>query len=56
MNVLFGDILLVFIPDREIRGGWYCAPPPPKKIFFWSLQGFGPQFGLKIRGGPEPHP
>ena len=57
MNVLFGDILLVFIPDREIRGVVLRPPPPPppKKNVFWSLQGFGPQFGLKIRGGPGPH-
>ena len=54
MNVLFGDILLIFIPDREIRG--VVLRPPPPQILFWSLQGFGPQFGLKIRGGPGPHP
>ena len=36
MNVLFGDILLVFIPDREIRRV-VLRPPPPhptKKNFF----------------------
>ena len=55
MNVLFGDILLVFIPDREIRGV-VLRPPPPAKKKIWSLQGFGPQFGLKIKGGPGPHP
>ena len=33
-------------PDPEIRGGL-------KKNFFWP---FGPQFGLKIRGGPGPFP
>ena len=59
MNVLFGDNLLIFIPDREVRGVVLRppTPPPPKKKVFWgSLQGFGPQFGLKIRGGPGPHP
>ena len=58
MNVLFGDNLLIFIPDREVRGVVLRPPtPPPKKKVFWgSLQGFGPQFGLKIRGGPGPHP
>ena len=55
MNVLFGDILLIFIPDREIRGVVLRALPPPQKKI-WSLQGFGPQFGLKIKGGPGPHP
>ena len=31
-NVLFGDILLIFIPDREIRGVVLRPrPPPPKK-------------------------
>ena len=29
MNVLFGDILLIFIPDREIRGVVLRPPPPP---------------------------
>ena len=61
MNVLFDDILLIFIPDREIRGVMLRPPtPPPKKKKIGggggSLQGFGPQFGLKIRGGPGPHP
>ena len=40
MNVLFGDILLVFIPDREIRGGG-IAPPPPKKFFFGPFRVLG---------------
>ena len=31
MNVLFGDILLIFIPDREIRGV-VLRPPPPQKF------------------------
>ena len=31
MNVLFGDILLIFIPDREIRGVVLRPPPPPQK-------------------------
>ena len=58
MNVLFGDNLLIFIPDREVRGVVLRppTPPPQKKSFLGSLQGFGPQFGLKIRGGPWPHP
>ena len=58
MNVLFGDILLIFIPDREIRGVVLRTPPPPKKKIFWggSLQGFGPQFGLKIRRGSRAPP
>ena len=57
MNVLFDDNLLIFIPDREIRGVVLRPPPPPpKKVFWGSLQGFGPQFGLKTRGDPGPHP
>ena len=33
MNVLFGDILLISIPDREIRGVVLRPPPlpPPQK-------------------------
>ena len=53
MNVLLGDILLIFIPDREIRGGGGVGLRSPQKIF-WSLKGFGPQFGLKIRRVPGP--
>ena len=34
-------------PDPEIRGGGL------KKNFFWP---FGPQFGLKNKGGPGPLP
>ena len=36
MNVLFGDNLLIFIPDREIRGVVVRppTPPPQKKTFF----------------------
>ena len=35
-------------PDPEIRGGGGL-----KKNFFWP---FGPQFGLKNKGGPGPSP
>ena len=46
-------------PDLEIRGGRQSSRPLGKgggggglqKTFFWS---FGPQFGLKLRGGPGP--
>ena len=36
MNVLFGDNLLIFIPDREVMGVVLRPPPPPppKKKFF----------------------
>ena len=42
MNVLFGDILLIFIPDREIRRVVLRPPPPLKKKFLvppglWAL-------------------
>ena len=40
MNVLFGDILLIFIPDREIRGV-VLRPPPPKKFFFGPFRALG---------------
>ena len=40
MNVLFGDILLIFIPDREIRGV-VLRPPPPKKKKFGPFRALG---------------
>ena len=38
MNVLFGDILLVFIPDREIRGAEVVVAV--SKNFFLVPSGF----------------
>ena len=51
-------------PDLEIRGGRQSSRPLGKgggggggggnqKTFFWP---FGPQFGLKLRGGGPPGP
>ena len=37
-------------PDFEIRGGHPGGGGQSPKKFVWP---FGPQFGLKIRGGPS---
>ena len=41
-------------PDLQIRGGGHPDPEIKAGVSQKNFQPFGPQFGLKIRGGPAP--
>ena len=41
--------------DKGVGGGGGCSHPDPEIGGRWSQKNFfGPQFGLKLRGGPPP--